>query len=385
MEEIGNINKNSENEKTEEKIEEQVEEKKEDKIDDNIKEEKKEEKNNHPTQKKKEEKIDEPKEEKKEKKNIVYFSGLGSFFLSIIIIADIIGAIITIIIYLNFLIDSKKYNFDRIGLTRLGKNTHFSLCSIYSCVDSWYSSFIFNFILLFILLFQDVVISSKWVRLTFIKRAMGDLLFYPKYIIRFMTLFNFCMINMLYQPMNFEDIEVYPKINLSDYFHPMFLLIPLGIGLYLIFSSLNFNIVLNDELGIFLLIKIIKGEQIERLGDYIYGFNIYERIRSPFRGGVMLILLSFSPVWDLGRCLYTLLFWFALYIEGVNDDRYYFERYDVYKEYLKHVPNRFFDFSYITGKKVKRVRIIDDLKDNKKQEEKKEEPVKRRRNKKKQD
>ena len=149
MEEIENINKNSENEKTEEKIEEQVEEKKEDKIDNNIKEEKKEEKSNPPIQKKEEKKIEEHTEEKKTKKNIIYFSGLGSFFLSIIIIGDIIGAIITIIIYLNFLIDSKKYNFDGIGLTRLGKNTHFSLCSIYSCVDSWYSSFIFNLVVVY--------------------------------------------------------------------------------------------------------------------------------------------------------------------------------------------------------------------------------------------
>ena len=332
---------------------------------------------------KKEKKEEDKKDNKKPKKHLIYINGIGAFFLLIIIILINIGAIITLIIYLNFLIDSKKYNFDKIGLTRLGKNTHFSLCSLYSCVDSWYPSFIFNLIILTILLFQDVVMSSKWVRLTFIKRAMGDLLFYPKYIIRFMTLFNFSMLNMLYQPMNFQDIEVYPKLNLTEYFHPIFLLIPLFFGLYLICSSLHFNLILNDELGIILFIKIIKGEPIERLGDYMYGYNIYGKIRSPFRAGIMLILLSFSPIWDLGRCLYTLMFWFALYIEAVNDDRYYYEKYDDYKEYFRKVPNRFFDFSFITGKKVKKVQIEDEQKDKK--EEKKEEPVKKRRNKKKQD
>ena len=323
-------------------------------------------------------------DEKEKKKQLIYLSGISGFFLLIIIILVNIGAIITIIIYLNFLIDSKKYNFDKIGLTRLGKNTHFSLCSLYSCVDSWVSSFIFNLIICFILLFQEVVISSKWVRLTFIKRAIGDLVFYPKYIIRFMTLFNFCMLNMLYQPMNFEDFDVYPKLNLSDYFHPIFLLIPLFSGLYLIFSSLYFNLYLNDELGIFLFIKIIKGLPIDRLGDYLYGYNIYGRIRSPFRGGIMLILLSFSPKWDLGRGLYTLLFWFALYVEGVNDDRYYYEKYDAYKEYIKQVPCRFFDFSFITGKKKKKIEIYDDEKEKQDQnKDKKDEPAKRRRNKKK--
>ena len=300
-------------------------------------------------------KSDQNNKNQQEKKNkLIYLDGLGGFFLLIVIILVNIAAIITLIIFLNFLIDSKKYNFDFIGLTRLGKNTHFSLCSIFSCIDSWYSSFIFNLIIIFILLFQEVVMSSKWVRLTFIKRAMGDMLFYPKYVIRFMTFFNFCMLHMLYQPMNFDDIEVYPKLYLTDYFHPIFLLIPLIAGLYLIFSSLYFNLYLNDELGIFLFIKIIKGHPIDRLGDFLYGYNIYGRIRSPFRGGMMLILLGFSPKWDLGRALYTTLFWFALYIEGINDDRYYFEKYDAYKEYLRQVPCRFFDLSFITGKRKKK-------------------------------
>ena len=227
------------------------------------------------------------------------------------------------------------------------------------------------------LLFQEVVISSKWVRLTFIKRALGDLVLYPKYIIRFMSLFNFCMLNMLYQPMNFEDFDIYPKLNLSDYFHPIFLLFPLFCGLYLIFSSLYFNLYLNDELGIFLFIKIIKNQPIERLGDYLYGYNIYGRIRSPFRAGIMLLLLSFSPKWDLGRGLYTLLFWFALYVEGVNDDRFYFERYDAYKEYIRQV---------ITGKRKKKIEIYDNEKEKQeKEKDKKDEPNKRRRNKKKQE
>ena len=331
-------------------------------------------------------KSDQNNKNQQEKKNkLIYLDGLGGFFLLIVIILVNIAAIITLIIFLNFLIDSKKYNFDFIGLTRLGKNTHFSLCSIFSCIDSWYSSFIFNLIIIFILLFQEVVMSSKWVRLTFIKRAMGDMLFYPKYVIRFMTFFNFCMLHMLYQPMNFDDIEVYPKLYLTDYFHPIFLLIPLISGLYLIFSSLYFNLYLNDELGIFLFIKIIKGHPIDRLGDFLYGYNIYGRIRSPFRGGMMLILLGFSPKWDLGRALYTTLFWFALYIEGINDDRYYFEKYDAYKEYLRQVPCRFFDLSFITGKRKKKVEIHDEEKEKKEKEEKKEEPSRRRRNKKKQE
>ena len=105
------------------------------------------------------------KEEKKEKERKYYISGISGFFLSFLIILINIETIITIIIYLNFLIDSKKYNFDRIGLTRLGKNTHFSLCSLYSCVDSWLSSFIFNLIIFFVLFFQEVVISSKWINI----------------------------------------------------------------------------------------------------------------------------------------------------------------------------------------------------------------------------
>ena len=328
---------------------------------------------------------EEKNQNQEKEENKIYITGFSAFFLVILIILINIGTIVTLIIYLNFLIDSNKYNFDKIGFTRLSKNKHFSLCGSFSCVDSWYPSFFLNLIILFVLLFQEVIISSKWMRLTFIKRAIGDLLFFPKYIIRFMTLFNFSMINMLYQPMNFENIEVYPKLNLTDYFHPLFLLIPLFFGLYLIISSLHFNIVLNDELGIFLLLKIIRGQPIKKLGNYLYGYNIYQKVRSPFRAGIMLIFLSFSPVWDYGRLLYTILFWFALYVEAVNDDRFYFERYDAYKEYIRLVPDRFFNLEFLSGNKKRKVNE-DNIKE-KEEEEKKENENKRRRknNKKKQE
>ena len=114
------------------------------------------------------------KKENKEKEELVYLEGFSAFFLGILIILVNIGALVTLIIYLNFLIDSNKYNFDKIGFTRLGKNKHFSLCGSFSCVDSWYPSFFLNLIIFFILFFQEVVISSKWMRHTFIKRAIGD-------------------------------------------------------------------------------------------------------------------------------------------------------------------------------------------------------------------
>ena len=307
------------------------------------------------------------KEKEKERKPM-YLSGCGGFFLAVLIIFVNIGALVTLIIYINFLVDSNKYNFDKIGFTRLGKNKHFSLCGAFSCVDSWYSSFFLNLIIFLVLFFQEVVISSKWIRSTFVKRAIGDLVFFPKYIIRFMTLFNFSMINMLYQPMNF-DIDVYPKLNLTDYFHPAFLLIPFFLGIYLIFSSLHFNLILNDELGFCLLYKIIKDKPIYHLGDYVYGYNIYQKVRSPFRAGVMIIFLSFSPVWDLGRCLYTAFFWFALYIEGVNDERYYLQKYVEYKDYIRRVPHRFFIFDFLFGNKKMK---IEEENAEKKEEEKKE-------------
>ena len=195
------------------------------------------------------------------------------------------------------------------------------------------------------------------------------------------------MLNMLYQPMNFEDLDIYPNINLSDYFHPVFLLFIMATGVYLIFSSLYYHIVLNDELGAQLLYKIIKGEPVEIAGDYLYGNKIYTKVRSPFRAGFMLLILGFSPKWDLGRLEYTLLLWFALYVEGVNDDRYYFEKYDAYKQYIKYVPCRFFDFSFITGKKQKKQENKTQNGAENKNDDKKENEdinVRKRRNKKKQ-
>ncbi len=123
--------------------------------------------------------------------------------------------------------------------------------------------------------------------------------------------------------MNFEDFEIYPKLNLSDYFHPAFLLFPLLGGLYLIISSLHYNLILNDELGFIKLFLILKGKPVEKSGDYLYGYNIYNKVRSPFRAGLMLLFFSFSSKWDLGRCLFTSFFCLAMYIEG--DQKVIFE------------------------------------------------------------
>lgn len=279
------------------------------------------------------------------------FSFLGGLVLGLIIIFVNLGALFTLLLFFNFLLDSKKYNFDKIGLTRLGKNKHFSLCGAFSCVDNWYYSFGANLAILLVLYFQEIVITSKWMKETFVKRALGDLFFYPKYLLRLFALFNICMSIMLYQPMNFEDFEIYPKLNLSEYFHPAFLFIPFIMGGYLIFSSLYYNLYLNDELGICLFIKILRGVPVKIEGDYLWGYGIYRRVRSPFRAGAMLIFFSLSPKWDLGRALYTIIFCFAMYIEGINDDRYYFEKYEEYRKYMKEVPCRFYDLSFITGKK----------------------------------
>ena len=94
----------------------------------------------------------------------------------------------------------------------------------------------------------------------------------------------------------------------------------------------------------------------------------------------MIILLSFSPVWDYGRCLYTILFWFAMYVEAVNDDRFYFERYDSYKEYLRLVPDRFFNLDFLFGTKKRKVEN-DNIKEKEEKEEEKNENENRRRRK----
>ena len=293
------------------------------------------------------------------------YSILNCTTLGLILIVCIFGSLFELVVFLNFNVDHPVYNLDFMNITRAGKNKVFSLCGVYSCIDNWYFSFFMNIAILFIIHVQEVVLNSKYIRRTFVKRAGNYLFYYPKYIFHLVNTFLRIMLHMLYQPMHYDKLSIYPQLDLREYFHPIFLVIPGVVGLYFIFTSLIFNLVYNDELGIFLLIKLIKGDKISNFGDFMYGGSIYKIVRSPFRAGFLIILFCLNPLWDLGRALYVFFFSLNMYIQGVNDDRYYFEQYEIYREYVREVPDRFFNFKFLLGEMTGRR--------NKRQEEIKEE------------
>ena len=63
------------------------------------------------------------------------------------------------------------------------------------------------------------------------------------------------------------------------------------------------------------------------------------------------MMLFINPRWDLGRIIYTGLFAFLMYAETVNEEKYFFVKFDSYKKYMQVVPYRFLNYSLIWNKK----------------------------------
>ena len=290
------------------------------------------------------------------------YSFLNKFVLTLLILFTTAAYIVQIIIFFNFHIDSRIYNFDKIGLTRLSKNRHFSLCSFYECNTNVYFSLVTNFLVVSTMLFQQVICTTKDMKHTFTKRATSDMIYYPKFISRFVSAFTISMMHMLYQPMNFRHLDIYPKLDLSIYIRYIWFYILTFIGIVLVLSSSYFHIIKNDELGLVMIKKFITGEEIPKLSEYMYDKGIFNYIRSPFRAGMILIIIFINAQWDLGRLELVLLFIFAMYIEAVNDDRYFYTKHESYKNYMKRVKSRFFNLDSLIGIKSDEIEEKDDIK-----------------------
>jgi hypothetical protein len=302
------------------------------------------------------------------------YSSLNKIVITFFILFTNVTFIVQTIIFFNFHIDSTKYNFDKIGLTRLSKNRHFSLCSFYECNTNIYFSLITNLLVIFLLLFQEVIYTSKDMKHTFTKRATSDMIYYPKFISRFVSAFTISMMHMLYQPMNFRHLDIYPKLDLSKYIRIIWFYFLTCIGFILVLSSSYFHLIKNDELGLVMIKRFITGEEIPKLSEYMYDKGIFNYIRAPFRAGIILIVIFINPLWDLGRLELVLLFLFAMYVEAVNDDRYFYTKHDSYKKYMKKVKSRFFNIEYLIGIKktdeIENNKEKDDIKIEEKNEEK---------------
>ena len=56
--------------------------------------------------------------------------------------------------------------------------------------------------------------------------------------------------------------------------------------------------------------KALSNKGIPKLGEYIYGDGIYLKMRSPFRGGVVITAFFINLKRNIERIIYFGLFWF---------------------------------------------------------------------------
>ena len=286
-------------------------------------------------------------------RNTLYnYSVVIRFMITIISLLNHVLFILLILFYFNFHLDSQTYNLDYFGITRLSKNPHFTLCSIIDCRFSpiWLS--IVNIIILFVLFTQEVIFTNKNIKSIFIKRCPSDFIYFPKLISRFISSLSLIMSIMLYQPTTYEWSF---HFDFANYIRPIWFTIPFLIGFIQCLKGVIYLIGWNDKLCTKVMWNAIVGKGIPKLGEYIHGDGIYLKMRSPFRGGVVIMAFFINLKWNIGRVIYYVLFWFCLYVEAVNEDRYYFERHESYRKYMKEVKMLFFNVNSVLNKSNKKV------------------------------
>ena len=278
------------------------------------------------------------------------YSCLSRFFLALTIIIVHLSFLALILILSNFIFDSEKYNFDFLKLTRVSKNFNFTLCTVLECERKFWFVIALNGMVTLILFFEELLVSSRDIQNIFIKRANHGLIYYPKFFAKFFSHFVLSMSVMLYQPMNyFSDYT----LDLSVYVRRIWFWIPFTYGLVQVMRTFSHLYIDDDELGGCLLMKLIRNEDIPLPKDYINETGIYQSIRSPFRGGVMIMLLFSNPRWDIGKLIYLGMFSFCMYAEAGNEEVYLFKKYEKYQKYVSLVKNRFFNFDFLLGEKSK--------------------------------
>lgn len=285
--------------------------------------------------------------------NTMYeYSFIVRFIISLLALANHVLFILLILFYFNFHLDSKKYNLDYFGITRLSKNPHFTLCSVIDCRFSPFWLCSVNVIILIVLFTQEVIFTNKNIKSIFIKRCPSDFIYFPKLISRFISSLSLIMSLMLYQPTKYKWSF---HLDFSKYIRPIWFTFPFLIGLIQCLKSVIYLIGWNDKLCTKVMWNAIVGKGIPKLGEYIHGDGIYLKMRSPFRGGVIIMAFFINMKWDIGRVIYYLLFYFCLDVEAVNEDRYYFEKHQSYRKYMKEVKNLFFNVDSILNKPKQKI------------------------------
>ena len=286
-------------------------------------------------------------------RNTMYnYSFAIRFIITVISLLNHVLFILLILFYFNFHLDSEKYNLDYFGITRLSKNPHFTLCSIIDCRFSPIWLCVVNIIILFVLFSQEVIFTNKNIKSIFIKRCPSDFIYFPKLISRFISSLSLLMSIMLYQPTTYEWSF---HFDFSNYIRSIWFTIPFLIGFIQCLKGAIYLIGWNDKLCTKLMWKALSNKGIPKLGEYIYGDGIYLKMRSPFRGGVVIMAFFINLKWNIGRVIYFGLFWFCLYVEAINEDRYYFERHESYRKYMKEVKMLFFNIDSVLNKSKKKV------------------------------
>lgn len=268
--------------------------------------------------------------------------GFGYRICLIVVIVILNAMWLTLcVVGVNFYFDNENFNMDTMNIPRLSKNTLFNMCSFIECRKNYKTSLFINITMTTTLCFQSVFFINKHLRERIIDNYSSfNTQYFCIYIPKLISYFSYTMTMLLHQPLHAIH---HMHIDMTHYIRSQWFFIPLSVAVMMIVSSLQLHVGVNDELGWKLLVKLIRNDEVPLPEEAVIGKGeVFHVCRNPFRGGVVLLMVFANGRWDVGKVVHCGLVGIAIVVESMNEEVYYYQRFEFYKRYMRSVKRRFF-------------------------------------------
>lgn len=270
-----------------------------------------------------------------------YFQKLINSVLFFLIFSNFLLLISTCIISINFIVDNNFYNLDSLGITRFSYNSFGYLCDYIQCFEksAWILKGIMNFLMISVFWFQYLFLNNVNFQSIIISNLGKAFEVYIRLICQIFTFFSLIMMLQVYQPASKEEmINLIPSYYITT-MHYFFMAMK-GFSIILLLSSVFSMFSKNDLFYFNYFSKKNQFKQVDRVTFFNNG--IYNYCRSPFRGGLQLLMIAQLENLDWSKALFILICMIGVLSDFYLEDIYYKKYCKDYNLYCERVQNKFF-------------------------------------------
>jgi hypothetical protein len=272
----------------------------------------------------------------------IYHKILKIIKTSLIVLAVINSLLISlsVIMTINFFLDSAETNLDFLYLTRISLNSFGNICDAVHCNPSsgWILKGVINFLIIAAFWLQYLILNN----LNFqgmIQRSLGrELETHIKLICQIFSYFSYIMMLQVYQPASDQELIIIQYIEEYKLYANIISLILKLYSIFLIFTSLPFHLITKDVLNIKLIFLQLQDDSFSN--KFVFSKSgIYNYCLSPFRGGLVFFLISYITNLDYSKLLLICFSVLTLNLDLISENTKFRQKSQEYCNHIRNVEN----------------------------------------------